>query len=89
MSKFHLMIKTDDEWEYFFKKEDFPGKRRNDLAQKDQSYARANAKTISKRKDIGEIGIMYAGDVVDIYLNGKLVQSRDIKTREKKQNEGI
>lgn len=87
--KFHLMKKKDDEWDYFFKKEDYPGKRRNDLAQKDQTYARANARTISKRKDIGEIGIMYNGEICDIYVNGKRTQERLINVREKKQKEGI
>jgi spermidine/putrescine-binding protein len=87
--KFHLMKKVDDEWDYFFKKEDFPGKRRNDLAQKDQTYARANARTISKRKDIGEIGIMYNGEIVDIYVNGKRIQERLVQTREKRKPEGI
>lgn len=83
------MKKVDDEWDYFFKKEDFPGKRRNDLAQKDQTYARANARTISKRKDIGEIGIMYNGEIVDIYVNGKRIQERLVQTREKRKPEGI
>jgi hypothetical protein len=87
--KFHLMIKVDDEWDYFFQKKDYPGKRRNDLAQNDQTYARANARTISKRKDIGEIGIMYNGEIVDIYVNGKLIQERLVQTREKRKPEGI
>lgn len=82
--KYHIMIKdADGEWDYFFKKKDFKSLKkgvltRNDLAQNDQFCARENAKQISRRKGIGEVGIYYDGGVVDIFVNGKMIKGKEI-----------
>lgn len=90
MNNFHIMKKNEDgEWDYFFKKKDYPGRTRKDLGQQSQFHARENAKQISKRKGIGEIAIFYNGKKVDLFSNGKLIESEEIKAKEKSKKEGV
>jgi endo-alpha-1,4-polygalactosaminidase (GH114 family) len=99
MSKFHLMKKDDEgEWVEMFKKSDYPekdafGKPLFQIGYDSQSKARTNAEVLSKSRKT-EIAIMYHRtghhEIVAVFNNGKLVgEEKLIKTREKKQQEGI